>query len=251
MDSDDLFFELYRNLPRQGPGDNESTRQAFALCTDLPSRISILDVGCGSGMQTIQLAKLINGHVTAIDFHQPYLNQLEADAENQGLSDKITVLNKSMFDMDFPDGSFDMIWSEGAIYIYGFRNALNDWKRLLKPDGYMVCSHIVWLKDDPPEEISSYWEREYPEITGVVENLNTIRNAGYTIIDHFPLPSESWWKEYYNPLKQRLDTIHQKYRSKSVVTKLVNATRQEINLFKRYSEYYGYAFFVMKRRQDG
>jgi len=67
MDTDSLFFELYRNLPRQGPGDDESTRKAFSFLKDLPSNIKLLDVGCGSGIQTIQLAKLIDGHITAID----------------------------------------------------------------------------------------------------------------------------------------------------------------------------------------
>ncbi len=247
MATDSLFFELYHNLPRQGPGDNDFTRKAFSLLKDLPPSINLLDVGCGSGMQTLQLAKLINGHITAIDFHEPFLHQLRTDAEKEGLSGSITVLNKSMFEMDFPDENFDVIWSEGAIYIYGFRKALADWKSMLKPGGYLVCSHISWLNDNPPEELKSYWENEYPEITGIEGNVRIIRDEGYTPVDHFVLPDESWWKNYYNPLRQRLNLLSQKYRTAGVFNKLIESSKQEMYMFNRYSAFYGYVFFIMKR----
>jgi len=52
-----VFFEVQRGLPRQGPGCDESTLQALALCR-LPERPAILEIGCGPGMQTVELAKL-------------------------------------------------------------------------------------------------------------------------------------------------------------------------------------------------
>jgi len=247
MDPDSLFFELYHTLPRQGPGDNESTRKAFSYLKDLPPRITLLDVGCGSGMQTIQLAKLINGHITAIDIHEPFLRKLRTDIEVQGLSGIVTVLNKSMFEMDFTSESFDVIWSEGAMYIYGFRKALADWKTLLKPVGYLVCSHIAWLKDSPPAEVKTYWIREYPEITGIEENVKIIRDEGYIPVGHFSLPEESWWNNYYNPLNRRIDILSQKYRTAKLFKSLIDAMKLEMYMFKNYSKYYGYVFFIMKK----
>lgn len=247
MDDESLFFELYHNLPRQGPGDNESTQKAFSYLKELPHRITLLDVGCGSGMQTIQLAKLINGHITAIDNHDPFLHQLRTDIELTGLSGMVTVLNKSMFEMDFANESFDVIWSEGAIYIYGFRKALADWKALLKPGGYLVCSHITWLEDTSPEEVKTFWENEYPEITGIEQNVQIIQGEGYTPIDHFVLPDESWWKNYYNPLNRRLNILNQKYRTAKLFRSLIDATKLEMFMFKNYSKYYGYVFFIMKK----
>lgn len=69
-----IFFEIHQNLPREAPGDNASTRQAFSLLTNVPPQPKILDIGCGPGMQTIELAKLTNGQITAVDTHQPYLD---------------------------------------------------------------------------------------------------------------------------------------------------------------------------------
>jgi len=52
----EVFFDVQRGLPRQGVGDSESTRKALALCSQLPDKPVVLDIGCGPGMQTIVLA---------------------------------------------------------------------------------------------------------------------------------------------------------------------------------------------------
>lgn len=80
---DEIFWEVHSGLPREGPGDNESTGRAFALMTELPVAPSILDVACGPGMQTIQLAQLCSGNIVAVDTHQPFLDELDRRAEKK------------------------------------------------------------------------------------------------------------------------------------------------------------------------
>ena len=53
----EVLYELFRDMPRQGPGSNECTRKAFKRLSHLPKQPHILDIGCGSGMQTPELAK--------------------------------------------------------------------------------------------------------------------------------------------------------------------------------------------------
>ena len=84
-----VFFEVHSDLPREGPGDNESTKKAYLMLHELPRNPGILDLGCGPGMQTIELAKLSNGSVEALDNHQPFLEQLKKKAAEEGVSDKI------------------------------------------------------------------------------------------------------------------------------------------------------------------
>ena len=72
----EIFFEVHSNLPRAGPGSNESTNRAFKSLKNLPAKPRILDIGCGPGMQTIELAKLSGGQIEALDNHQPFLDQL-------------------------------------------------------------------------------------------------------------------------------------------------------------------------------
>ena len=123
-DSLDIFFELHQDLPREGPGDNPSTRKALSFLKELPPQPLILDIGCGPGMQTIELARCTKGKIIATDTHQPFLDKLKQRAQAEGLSDKITAVNMSMFDLEFEAKSFDAIWSEGAIYIMSFEQGL-------------------------------------------------------------------------------------------------------------------------------
>ena len=71
----DIFYEIFDNLPRGGSGDNESTRKAFSLLKNLPESTNILDVGCGPGMQTIELAKLIKMGASLISYRLGYQNR--------------------------------------------------------------------------------------------------------------------------------------------------------------------------------
>lgn len=75
---EELIYEVYGSLPRQGPGDDASTGRALALMTELPENARILDVGCGSGAQTVSLARRTRGTVTALDNHAPFLEALRA-----------------------------------------------------------------------------------------------------------------------------------------------------------------------------
>jgi len=53
-----LISTMFEGLPRQGPGADQSTAHA---CSFIPSDLKqgkILDIGCGSGMQTLTLARL-------------------------------------------------------------------------------------------------------------------------------------------------------------------------------------------------
>ncbi len=37
-----FFFEIHKDIPREGPGDNESTRKALSLLNDLPTEVRAL-----------------------------------------------------------------------------------------------------------------------------------------------------------------------------------------------------------------
>jgi len=113
------------------------TRKAFRTLPPLV-KPSILDIGCGSGIPTVELAGLTDGVITGIDIDTAMLDLLRRKIEKAGLSQRVKAVKCSIPDMVFPDESFDLIWAEGSIYEIGFERGLREWKRFLKPGGYLA-----------------------------------------------------------------------------------------------------------------
>jgi ubiquinone/menaquinone biosynthesis C-methylase UbiE len=63
----------------------------------------------------------------------------------------------SMDNLPFQSEELDLIWSEGAIYNIGFERGLNEWRRYLKPGGYIAVSESSWFTDERPAEINDFW----------------------------------------------------------------------------------------------
>lgn len=239
-----IFFEIHSGNTREGPGSFQSTKKAFSYLHKLPDKPKILDVGCGPGKQTLDLASVSNGKITAVDNYQPFLDNLKKRIESLKLEDRISVLNMDMFKLDFNNSEFDLIWSEGSIYIIGLENGLREWKNYLKPGGYFAASHICWLKENPPAELYDFWKDAYPAITDIKTNLSVIENSGYSITNHFTLPYSDWWDNYYKPLIATIDNLEDKYSDQPEALEVIKNERLEIDLFTRYSEYFGYQFFI-------
>jgi ubiquinone/menaquinone biosynthesis C-methylase UbiE len=241
-----IVFEIFEGLPRQGPGDDECTRRAFEMLTDLPAKPEILDVGCGAGTQTIALARLCRGRITATDIYEPFMDELRRRAAAAGVAERVTLMNMPMNELKFPDESFDVIWSEGAIFIIGFEAGLKAWRPLLKPGGYMVVSEATWFVDDPPAEAKAFWDSCYPAITQTRNNVRMAEEAGYTVVGTFPLPAEGWF-EFNRPLGPKLALMRKKYAGDAAALAEIAFNEMEIEIFRKYSDAYGYTFFVLRK----
>ncbi|CAF1378871.1 unnamed protein product [Adineta steineri] len=243
----EIFFEIHNNLSRQGPGSIQSTFRALKTINSNETRLNILDIGCGPGMITVELAKL--GHsITAIDKHQPFIEILSTQAKEQQVSHHIVVLHGDMFCLEkfVEPHMFDVIWSEGSIYIIGFGRGLTEWKIFLKEDGYLVCSEITWLTTNLPAEAHAFWMKNYPEMRTQDENFEIIKECGYELIDSFVLDEKEWWQEYYGPMETKIRQLKIKYQGHTKEENILDEQQYEIDLYKKYSESYGYVFYIMK-----
>lgn len=243
---DDLFFQVHESLPRQGPGDAASTRRALTLLPDLSDDMRILDLMCGPGAQTLDLARVTRGPITAVDIHEPFLDLLDARLRVEGMENRVRLLNADPGALDLPPESFDLIWSEGAARRPGFAEALGAWKRFLKPGGCLAATGLTWLAPDPPEEARRFWGQAYPAMTGIEENLATIRSLGGEPLGHFTLPESAWWDTYYTPLEMRLSAFAQRHRDDEKALASIQSELAEIELYRKYPDAYGYVFYVAR-----
>ncbi len=240
-----LLPDLFRGLPQQGPGSDASTSRALAFLPELGTTPRILDVGCGSGRQTLALARQTGGTIVAVDLLEELLEQLRAQAAAEGVDQQIDTRCKSMADLDFAERSFDLIWSEGAIYNMGFQAGLEAWRPLLRDDGVVAVTELTWLTHSPPAPAVDFWSAAYPGMGTLDENRRRTVAAGFHAIRGFVLPEEDWWSGYYGELERRI--LERRPRTtEPAALAVLDQTQGEIDLFRAREGSYGYVFYLMR-----
>lgn len=244
-----FFHNLFDpSLPRLGPGSAASTRRALKqLFPDgIPPALRILDIGCGNGAQTIELAKETRGQIVAIDNHAPYLEELVRRAAAAGLTQHVTVQLGDMRTLELEPASFDLIWFEGSIFVMGFEAGLRAYHSVLCDHGKMAISDLVWFDEDAPAECREFLEQIGACMMTVDACLALIRSCGFEVIDHFPLPKTDWLENFYLPLEAQINLLRTAPRTEEEHT-VLDFAAQEIEIYRRYLDHYGYEFFLMKK----
>ena len=206
----------------------------------------MLDLGCGVGGQTLHLADLTSGSIVALDSHAPNIERLRATVALRGLAERIQPRVGDMADPGLPPASFDLVWSEGALYNIGIEKALRVCRRLLRAGGYLAFTDAVWRKENPPPEVKASFEADYPTMGRVADVLAAIENSGFSLIGHFTLPDEAWWEDFYTPMEIRIEELCGKYRADDEALAVLDQLAQEPEMHRRHSGYYAYEFFVAR-----
>lgn len=244
MDELTLLADLHKAGLRQGPGSPDVTRRAMVLAGLDGSRpLEIADIGCGTGGASLELARMLDARITAVDFLPSFLDVLRQRAQAQGLG-RIITLEASMDALPFTDASFDVIWSEGAVYNMGFEAGASAWKRFLKPGGKLVLSEITWTTAARPQTITDYWTAQYPEIDTASAKLAVLERHGYRPEGYFLLPPCCWQEHYYGPLRERFPAFLDRHGHSPQAAAIVAAEEEEMALYQKYDQFYSYGMYV-------
>ena len=242
-----IFFKLYESLPRQGPGNRACAAEALALCRNLPPSPAVIDLGCGAGGQTLHLAELTSGTIIAVDSHAPSIARLRATVAEHGISQRVSAVVGDLSNLEQPPASFDLVWSEGALYNIGIERAIGICRRLLRPGGYLAFTDAVWCKENPPPEVKASFEEDYPTMGRIQDVMAEIESTGFSLIDHFTLPDEAWWDDFYTPMQHRIEQLRGNYADDNEALSVLDQLAQEPKMHQKYSDYYAYEFFVARR----
>jgi SAM-dependent methyltransferase len=243
----ELICEYFAGLERQGPGSPDVTTKALSFVEGLGADSKIADIGCGTGGQTMVVARHAPGHVTGLDLFPRFIDLFNANAAALGLQHRVTGIVGSMDDLPFEDGELDLIWSEGAIYNIGFERGLKEWRRYLKAGGYIAVSEASWFTDERPTEIEEFWMSEYPGIDTVPNKLAQLQRTGYKPAACFCIPDECWIDHFYAPQVKVQQAFLESHPGNKAVEGFVRNQRHEESLYHKYRKFYGYAFFIGKK----
>lgn len=157
------------------------TRGAFATLPPMEAPW-ILDIGCGSGIPTTELARLSRGRVVGLDKDVRSLGRTRQRVGREGLTGRVGIIRGSLLFLPFRPESFQILWSEGSVKVIGLDRALKEWRCFLSSSGYLVVHESTSLMTSP----------DFPEF-------------GYRLRQRFDIPGEVWMERYYHPLERELE----------------------------------------------
>jgi SAM-dependent methyltransferase len=104
----------------------------------------VLDVGGGIGGPARQLASRIGCHVTVLDVTPEYCAVGERLTEWTGLTELVTFVHGSALDMPFPDGGFDVLWTQHATMNIPDKPRLySEIARVVRPGGRFAMFDVL------------------------------------------------------------------------------------------------------------
>jgi len=243
----DLICEYFSGLERQGPGSPEMTLKALSFVENLTDESSIADIGCGTGGQTMVLARNTGGHITGVDLFPKFVDLFNANAGKLNMQHRVKGIVGSMDNLPFRDEELDLIWSEGAIYNIGFERGLTYWKKFLKPGGFVAVTEVSWFSENRPEEITRFWMEAYPGIDTIPNQIALMQKSGFTPVAHFILPDSCWTENFYAPQPEAQKAFLRKHEGNQAAIDFIASERHEEQLYSKYMEYYGYVFFIGRK----
>lgn len=140
-------FTRYRHILQGG-----LSRHSAAVIPNLPIEkgMSVLDVGCGWGDMSLQVAEMVGneGRVVGIDCVDAFLEEARKDAAAKGLTN--VEFRRGDAEIALPENEFDYVVARfGTMFFMNPVAALRRMRLALKPGGHMT--HIVWRRrEDNP-----------------------------------------------------------------------------------------------------
>jgi phosphoethanolamine N-methyltransferase len=166
------FLEWIWGRDFMAPG-GEGNVDKLVKGLDLAGR-RVLDIGCGIGGPAFVLARKYGAQVTGIDLEPQLIARAARRAAELGLSQQTDFRTVSLGPLPFPDRSFDLVFTSGALTQTADKTGMiAECFRVLKPGGVLTC--YDWLKDDAPisDDMRYFFKME-----GLSYNLITLAELG-------------------------------------------------------------------------
>lgn len=233
---------LFGGMEKLGPGGDVHTLHVLRFLPKQQFDV-VVDAGCGTGRQTIALAKGLGTLVHAVDSYEPFLNDLTRRARDAGIEHLVQTHCMDMKDIPDAFPHIDLLWSEGAAYNIGFPNALTTWAHAMDPGAFAVVSELSWLRERVPDAVRDFFSTGYADMRSMQQNMTIAEKAGYTVLGTYTIPTEAWVDGYYEVLEPRAKALMR--HPDSSVRELAVDTIKEIEIFECSEDSYGYVFYVL------
>jgi len=164
------------------------------LLPRLPPDARVLDVGCGPGTITADLAARVpGGDVTGIDAAADVLAQARQEAESRGLAN-VSFDTGDVYQLGFADGTFDVVHAHQVLqHLTDPVAALREMRRVCRPGGLVAARDgdyggFFWFPEDSG---LTEWQELYRDVARALGGepdagrhvLAWARQAGFAVVE--------------------------------------------------------------------
>ncbi len=133
--------KFFVNSPSKGRRVSKSADRLLSYADVRPGH-RYLDVGCGNGAAAIHVARAYSLDVTGVDVDPGQIRLAEEIARGV---ERARFLAESATQLPFQDGEFDIVFTSKAMHhIPNWKDAVVEMSRVLKPDGYLLYTDMVF-----------------------------------------------------------------------------------------------------------
>lgn len=162
--------------------------------------MKVLDAGSGLGGPSRYLAEHYGCQVTGVDLTPAFVHLSRLLTERAGLSGRLHYELGNLLELSFPDGTFDLVWTQHVVMNIRERDKLYaELRRVLKPGGRLVFFDIYAAEGKLPLEFPVPWaeiaENSYLQTES--ETKASLEGEGFavTVWDDVTAATMAWFGE--------------------------------------------------------
>lgn len=249
---EDIHVGLYKSEDEPIRDASRRTVEHMAnKLTGLNKDSKVLDVGAGYGGSMRYLAKRFGCHCVALNLSEVENERDREMNREQGLADLIDVVDASFENVDYPDNTFDFVWSQDAILHSDHREkVLEEVARVLKPGGEFIMTDPMQADDCPEGVLEPILNRIHLSSLGspgfYIETAKKLDMEDLGFEDHTDQLTRHY-SRVYQTLTEREDELADKIVSRDYIERMKQGLQHWINGGK--SGYLAWGIFHFRKSQ--
>lgn len=218
----------------------------------------VLDVGCGAGVTPCYISREIGCKVIGVDIVPAMIDRAIEEARRNRVEHLVQFRTADALDLPFDTGTFDVVLTESVTAITGnVPKALQEYVRVLKPDGRVGLNESTLLKTPPPPEVIAWASQDLGATVTLITSddwVQLMENAGLDQIEIeiFSITTQEearailqryGWSRMFRILARTMKL----YIKDPSYRKFVRSVRDQGIAPSNLIEYFGYGLYIGKK----
>jgi len=167
---EDIHIGLYASDEEPVFDASRRTVETMAGKVGMDPETRVLDIGAGYGGSARYLARHYKASVEALNLSEVENERDRQMNREQGLEDRINVVDGNFEDLPYAEASFDVVWSQDAILHSGDRERVfTEVDRVLKPGGVFILTDPLQREDADKTALKPVYDRIHLDNLGSLE----------------------------------------------------------------------------------